>query len=106
MEDFTMLTQENPAVNKAVGVLMELNASQRRRMIAESREKARRDYQARFDGAYEKGLALGEEKGLMLGEKKGLALGEKKGEAYGWEKAVALMEQGYTVQEMKEMHSR
>jgi predicted transposase/invertase (TIGR01784 family) len=38
MEDFTMLTQENPALNKAVVVLMELYASQWWRMIAESLE--------------------------------------------------------------------
>jgi predicted transposase/invertase (TIGR01784 family) len=58
-EDFTMLTQQNPAINKAVGVLMELNASQRRRMLAESREKARRDERARLKGAYTSGKEEG-----------------------------------------------
>ena len=33
-EDFMELAQTSPIMNKAVGVLMELNASQRRRMIA------------------------------------------------------------------------
>jgi predicted transposase/invertase (TIGR01784 family) len=55
MEDFTMITQENPAIHKAAGVLMELNASQRRRMLAESRQKARWDEQARLEGAEKKG---------------------------------------------------
>jgi predicted transposase/invertase (TIGR01784 family) len=60
-KDFTMLTQENPAINKAVGVLMELNASQRRRMLAESREKAQRDERVRLKGAYTSGIEKGKE---------------------------------------------
>jgi predicted transposase/invertase (TIGR01784 family) len=80
MEDFEMLTQENPAINKAVGVLMELNASQRRRMLAESRLKARWDEQARLEGAtergYTSGIEKGKEEGLILGEKKGIQIGK------------------------------
>jgi predicted transposase/invertase (TIGR01784 family) len=74
-----MLTQENPAINKAVGVLMELNASQRRRMLAESREKAHRDERARLNyavkGAYTSGKEEGKEEGLREGEKIGAARG-------------------------------
>jgi predicted transposase/invertase (TIGR01784 family) len=73
MEDFKMLTQENPAINKAVGVLMELNASQRRRMLAESRQKARWDEQARLEGAEERGEKIGEARG----EKRGLEQGRR-----------------------------
>jgi predicted transposase/invertase (TIGR01784 family) len=69
MEDFEMLTQENPAINKAVGVLMELNASQRRRMLAESRQKARWDEQARLEGAEKKGEARAYKKmGIALSQ--------------------------------------
>jgi predicted transposase/invertase (TIGR01784 family) len=67
-EEFKMLTQENPAINKAVGVLMELNASQRRRMLAESREKARRDERARLNYAVKGAYTSGKEEGLREGE--------------------------------------
>jgi predicted transposase/invertase (TIGR01784 family) len=93
MEDFEMLTQENPAVNKAVGVLMELNASQRRRMIAESREKARRDYQARFDGAFDKGV--------KQGEARGEARGETRGENKKARELLALIEKGYSAEQLR-----
>jgi predicted transposase/invertase (TIGR01784 family) len=59
MEDFTMLTQENPAINKAVGVLMELNESQRRRMRAEAREKARLDELTFVNYAKKEGEKIG-----------------------------------------------
>jgi predicted transposase/invertase (TIGR01784 family) len=75
MEDFKMLTRENPAINKAVGVLVELNASQRRRMLAESRQKARWDEQARLEGAIERGYMSGIEKGLILGKEEGEKIG-------------------------------
>jgi predicted transposase/invertase (TIGR01784 family) len=67
-EDFTMLTQENPAINKAVGVLMELNESQRRRMRAEAREKARRD-----EYAFANAAKYAKEEGLREGIKIGKA---------------------------------
>ena len=68
-EDFMALEQTSPAVHKAVGVLMELNASQRRHMIAESREKARRDERARMQGAFEQGTKQGEARGEARGAK-------------------------------------
>jgi predicted transposase/invertase (TIGR01784 family) len=64
------LAQTSPVMNKAVGVLMELNASQRRRMLAESREKARRDERARLKGAYTSGKEEGLEKGEKIGKAK------------------------------------
>jgi hypothetical protein len=48
---------------------MELNASQRRRMLAESRQKARWDEQARLEGAEERGEARGEKRGLEQGRR-------------------------------------
>jgi predicted transposase/invertase (TIGR01784 family) len=62
------LAKTSPMMNKAVGVLMELNASQRRRMLAESREKARRDERARLKGAKEEGMILGKEEGIKIGK--------------------------------------
>ena len=51
-----MIAQRSPQHKKAVGVLMELSADERTRMLAENREKARRDIasmirEARFDVA-------------------------------------------------------
>jgi predicted transposase/invertase (TIGR01784 family) len=46
-----MLTQTNPQINKAVGVLMEISADERNRMLYESREKLRRDEASRMKGA-------------------------------------------------------
>jgi hypothetical protein len=37
------------------------------------------------------------------GEAKGVAIGEAKGEETGWEKAIGLLEQGYTVDQLKRM---
>jgi predicted transposase/invertase (TIGR01784 family) len=80
-KDFTMHTQENPAINKAVGVLMELNASQRRRMRAEAREKARLDELTLVNYAANAANAAkyAKEEGLREGEKKGLETGIKIG---------------------------
>ena len=46
-----MLSQRNPQMRKAVGVLKELSADERMRMLYEEREKARRDIVSRVDGA-------------------------------------------------------
>ena len=46
-----MIAEKNPQIKKAVGVLKELSADERTRMLYEEREKARRDLQSRIDGA-------------------------------------------------------
>ena len=65
-------------MKKAVGVLMELSADERTRMLAEAREKARRDEASRMDGARregrEEGVHIGEERGREEGHKDILAL--------------------------------
>jgi predicted transposase/invertase (TIGR01784 family) len=71
------LAQTSPMMKKAVGVLMELNTNQRRRMLADARQKARWDEQARLEGAEEKGIKIG----MQKGEKKGLETGIKIGVA-------------------------
>lgn len=50
-EELTMLAQKSPQIEKAVGVLKELSKDERTRLLYEEREKARRDTQARIDGA-------------------------------------------------------
>ncbi|MDR0445599.1 MAG: Rpn family recombination-promoting nuclease/putative transposase [Oscillospiraceae bacterium] len=43
MEELEMLAQRSPTLSKAVGIRMELSQDERLRMIAEAKEKARRD---------------------------------------------------------------
>jgi predicted transposase/invertase (TIGR01784 family) len=79
MEDFMALAETSPVMKKAVGVLMELNASQRRRMLADARQKARWDEQARFEGAY----TNGKEEGVREGKKEQAAMIAKNAIAQG-----------------------
>jgi hypothetical protein len=54
-----------------------------------------------FDELMEKtGLAAEWEK---RGEARGEAIGEAKGEKIGWQKAVELLKQGYTVEQLEQM---
>jgi predicted transposase/invertase (TIGR01784 family) len=54
-EEFTMLSQNNPQIQRAVGVLMELSADEQIRLLYESREKARWDEMARLREAKAEG---------------------------------------------------
>jgi predicted transposase/invertase (TIGR01784 family) len=67
MEEFDMLSQNNPEIKRAVGVLMELSADEVTRLKYESREKARWDEMSRMREAREEGLAEGEAKGEAKG---------------------------------------
>jgi len=49
-EALDVIAEKNPQIKKAVGVLKELSADERTRMLYEEREKARRDLQSRIDG--------------------------------------------------------
>ena len=49
-----MLAQRSPQMRKAVGVLKELSADERTRMLYEEREIARRDMTSRMEGAERK----------------------------------------------------
>jgi len=62
-EVLEMLAEKNPQVGKAVAKLVELNADERARMIADSREKMRRDNASRLRSARMEGLEKGLEKG-------------------------------------------
>jgi predicted transposase/invertase (TIGR01784 family) len=66
-EEFDMLSQANPQIQKAVGILMELSADRKRRMLYEDRQKALRDEMSRMDGKLEEGIAIGETKGRAEG---------------------------------------
>ena len=54
-EVLEMLAERNPQMRKAVGVLKELSADERTRMLYEEREKARRDIASRMGGARREG---------------------------------------------------
>ncbi|MDR1501797.1 MAG: Rpn family recombination-promoting nuclease/putative transposase [Prevotella sp.] len=55
-EVLDMIAERNPQMRKAVGVLKELSADERTRMIYEDREKARRDMASMMSGARKEGV--------------------------------------------------
>jgi len=67
-EELNMLATKTPELKKAVGVLKELSADERTRMIAEDREKARRDMASRLNGARREGREEGREEGKLEGK--------------------------------------
>jgi len=78
-EALEMLAQNNPQIGKAVGVLKRLSADEETRILSEHREKSRRDFLARMEGAMEDGLARGMAEGLAKGTAEGLAKGLSEG---------------------------
>ena len=58
-EEFVMLAERSPQIEKAVGVLKELSQDEKTRLIYEAREKTRRDEQARIKGAFQQGIEKG-----------------------------------------------
>ena len=62
-DEFMSLAQTSPAMEEAWGVIKELSADERERLLAEDREKTRRDNAA----YYETGLVEGREAGRMEG---------------------------------------
>ena len=61
-----MLAKSHPEVGKAVAVLEELSWSERHRLLAEAREKERRDIQAMVKDGYTEGLQEGQNAVLEL----------------------------------------
>lgn len=53
------VSQNNPAIAEAWGVLKTLSADEEARLLAESREKARMDFEDRYNGAYREGEQTG-----------------------------------------------
>ena len=72
-----MLAEKNPQVKKAIGKLVELNEDERKRMIADSQEKLRRDIASIKRFAVKEGLERGLEKGREEGREEGLEKGRK-----------------------------
>jgi predicted transposase/invertase (TIGR01784 family) len=64
-EELNMLATKSPELKKAVGVLKELSEDERTRMIAEDREKARRDMASRLNGARKEGREEGKLEGRL-----------------------------------------
>ncbi|MDR3296597.1 MAG: Rpn family recombination-promoting nuclease/putative transposase [Clostridiales Family XIII bacterium] len=67
VEVLEMIAEHSPIMKKAVGVLMELSADERTRMIAEDREKARRDWASRLNGAEHEGIMKVARNALAMG---------------------------------------
>ena len=74
-----MLETRSPEMKKAVGVLKELSADERTRMLYEQREKARRDFVSIMDGARQEGMQEGMQKGRQEGMQEGIQEGMQKG---------------------------
>jgi predicted transposase/invertase (TIGR01784 family) len=55
-EQFMSISQTNPAIAEAWGIIKTLSADEESRLLAESREKARMDFEDRYDGAYREGV--------------------------------------------------
>ena len=68
-EEFDMVAKTSPEIATAVGVIMELSEDERTRLLAEAREKYRRDEEARRDDAYEDGEEKGRQEGRQEGER-------------------------------------
>jgi predicted transposase/invertase (TIGR01784 family) len=83
VEEFNMLATKHPEVSGPVAEIKRLSWSERRRMIAEAREKWRRDMAAMKKDAREDGLAEGKAEGIAEGLAEGIAEGKAKGKAEG-----------------------
>jgi predicted transposase/invertase (TIGR01784 family) len=68
-EEFEMIAAKNPQIGKAVGILMDLSADERTRLLEESRQKAQWDYNSRMKGALDKGrVEGGEERAIQIAQ--------------------------------------
>jgi predicted transposase/invertase (TIGR01784 family) len=70
-EELTMLAEKNPQVKKAVAKLLALSEDERARMLADSREKLRRDISAQVRAGEKRGWEGGREEGLEKGMEEG-----------------------------------
>jgi predicted transposase/invertase (TIGR01784 family) len=76
-EELAMLSEKNPQIKKIAGKLMALSDDERTRMLAESREKLRRDFVATREDGIEEGLKKGREEGREEGRAEGLEKGRE-----------------------------
>ena len=99
-EELKMLATKGPELKKAVGVLMELSADERTRMLAESREKARRDEASRLRRARREGREEGREEGRVEGREEGREEGRVEGVQIGEMKIIELLKSGKSAEEI------
>jgi predicted transposase/invertase (TIGR01784 family) len=76
-EELEMLAKDHPTVQPAVKKLLRLSENEQAQILHESREKARRDEQARVQDAEESGWKEGLEEGLERGLEQGLERGRE-----------------------------
>ncbi|MDR2390244.1 MAG: Rpn family recombination-promoting nuclease/putative transposase [Planctomycetota bacterium] len=69
--DFMKLARKSPALAEAWGVIKRLSEDESARMIAEAREKGRRDFAAFRETGRQEGLREGEQKGRQEGLREG-----------------------------------
>ena len=74
-DEFMRLAQNNSAMEEAWGVIKELSADERERLLAEDREKTRRDNAAYYETGLVEGRAEGRVEGRAEGREEGLAEG-------------------------------
>jgi hypothetical protein len=89
LEVITAAAKGNKGLEMAVAEYKKLTWSERRRMIAEEKEKARRDKIAMLDYAWNEGREKGE------------ALGEARGQSMEREQILGLLDQGMSLEELK-----
>ncbi len=65
------VSEKSPAIAQAWGVIKTLSADEEARLLAESREKARMDFEDRMSGAYRDGVQKGVEEGRQEGKLEG-----------------------------------
>lgn len=86
-DEFMSLAQTSPAMEEAWGVIKELSADERERLLAEDREKTRRDNAAYYETGLVEGIATGVEKGRA----EGLAEGRLEGRMEGYASIITHM---------------
>jgi len=69
LEEFEMVAQKAPQINKAVAILKELSEDEATRMLAHSREMAEWDRVAGLRNARNEGMQEGKKEGLQEGKK-------------------------------------
>jgi predicted transposase/invertase (TIGR01784 family) len=68
-EELEMIATKNPQLKKAVGILMDLSADERTRLLEESHQKAVWDQNSRMNGAFKQGAKKRDSELLALIEK-------------------------------------
>jgi flagellar biosynthesis/type III secretory pathway protein FliH len=99
------LCEKSEGIMHAENVVRKISRSEEQWARAIFREKAEMDYRSGLDNAREEGLAKGIEKGrtegIEIGVEKGRTEGIEIGVEKGQEKVLALLDQGYTTEQIR-----